>query len=214
MPRNLVLLGIILGNGYVSCNTFLQNHFKERRLMFMGRKHFIILAMSVLLILALNNCGKKSEVAEVPKTEVVTLTLTPSVQEVKGEQFTLQLSNLSITETVDKATKELTTTPSLKGNLKIINSSKNILDVQGVTIQYLDSSGNPIAFKTGEKKVAVSTYWSDLRPGKDAENSLDATVPIAAVKEKSLSKIQINVVYIPSPLNRETLEIPVKMEEK
>ena len=180
----------------------------------MGKKYLILLAVVVPLILTLNNCGKKSEVAEAPKTEEVTVAITPSTQEVKGEQFSLQLSNLRIIKTIDKSTKELTSTPSLKGSLKIVNNSKNILDVQGVTIQYLDSSGNPIPFKTGEKKVTVSTYWTDLQPGKEAENYLDVTVPMAAVKEKSLHKIQVNVVYIPSPLNREALEIPVKMEEK
>ena len=62
--------------------------------------------------------------------------------------------------------------------------------------------------------MTVSTYWTDLQPGKEAENYLDVTVPMAAVKEKSLDKIQVNVVYIPSPLKREALGIRVKMEEK
>jgi hypothetical protein len=180
----------------------------------MVKKYFILLAVVLPLVLTVNNCGKKSDVPEAPKTEELTLTLSPSTQEVKSEQFTLQLSDLKILKTVDKSTKELTTTPSLRGNIKIMNHSKNILDVQGVTIQYLDSSGNPIPYKTGEKKVAVSTYWTDLQPGKEAENSLDVTVPVAAVKEKSLNKIQVNVVYIPSPLKREALSIPVRMEEK
>lgn len=108
----------------------------------------------------------------------------------------------------------MTTTPALRGNIKISNYSKNVLDVQGVTIQYLDNEGNPIPFKTGEKKVTVSTYWSDLEPGKDAESFLHVTVPMAAVKEKTLNKIQVRVVYIPSLLKREALDIPVKMEEK
>jgi hypothetical protein len=180
----------------------------------MVKKYLILLAAVLPLVLTLNNCGKKSEVSEAPKTEEVAVTLSPSTQEVKSEQFTLQLSDLKILKTVDKSTKELTTTPSLKGNIKIVNHSKSILDVQGVTIQYLDSSGNPIPYKTGEKKVAVSTYWADLQPGKEAENYLDVTVPVAAVKEKSLNRIQVNVVYIPSPLKREALSIPVRMEVK
>ena len=180
----------------------------------MFRKFFILSALGLIFVLALNGCGKKTEVAEGPKIEEITVALTPSTQEIKGEQFTLQLSNLRISKTIDKSTKELTTTPNLKGNIKITNHSKNILDVQGVTIQYLDNSGNPIPFKTGEKKVTVSTYWTDLQPGKEAENYLDVTVPMAAVKEKSLDKIQLSVVYIPSPLKREALEIQVKMEEK
>ena len=180
----------------------------------MLKKIFLMSAVGLIFVLVISGCGKKTEVAEGPKTEEITVTLTPSTQEIIGEQFILQLSNLRILKTIDKSTKELTTTPNLRGNIKIMNQSKNILDVQGVTIQYLDSSGNPIPFKTGEKKVAVSTYWTDLQPGKDAENYLDVTVPMAAVKEKSLDKIQVNVVYIPSPLKREALGIQVKMEEK
>ena len=180
----------------------------------MLKRFFVLSAMGLIFVLIFNGCGKKTEVTEGPKTEEITVVLTPSTQEIKGEQFTLQLSNLKILKTIDKSTKELTTTPNLKGNIKITNHSKNILDVQGVTIQYLDNLGNPIPFKTGEKKVTVSTYWTDLQPGKEAENYLDVTVPMAAVKEKSLDKIQVNVVYIPSPLKREALGIRVKMEEK
>lgn len=180
----------------------------------MSKKLFLLSAMGLIFILIFNGCGKKTEVTEGPKTEEITVAVTPSTQEVKGEQFTLQLSNLRIIKTVDKSSKELTTTPSLKGNIKISNHSQNILDVQGVTIQYLDLSGNSIPFKTGEKKVTVSTYWTDLQPGKEAENYLDVTVPIAAVKEKSLNKVQVRVVYIPTPLKREAFDIPVKMEEK
>jgi len=43
---------------------------------------------------------------------------------------------------------------------------------------------------------------------------LDVTVPMVAIKEKSLNKVQVRVVYIPTPLKREAFDIPVKMEEK
>jgi hypothetical protein len=180
----------------------------------MGKRYLVLLAVVLALFLTLNNCGKKSEVAEGPKTEEVTVALSPSVQDIKGEQFSLEISDLKIIETVDKSTKELAATPALRGNIKIVNRSNDILDIQGVSIQYLDSSGNAIPFKTGEKKVTVSAYWTDLQPGKDAGNYLDVTLPRAAVKEKSLSKIQFRVVYVPTPLRREALDIPVKMEEK
>jgi hypothetical protein len=199
---------------YVAIKYFRRTIPNKRRLMFMLKKLFLFSAMGLIFVLTFNGCGKKTEVAEGPKIEEITVAVTPSTQEIKGEQFILQLSNLRILKTIDKSTKELTTTPNLRGNIKITNQSKNVLDVQGVTIQYLDHSGNPIPFKTGEKKVTVSTYWTDLQPGKEAENYLDVTVPMAAVKEKSLDKIQVNVVYIPSPLKREALGIPVKMEEK
>lgn len=59
------------------------------------------------------------------------------------------------------------------------------------------------SFKSGENNVTVSVYMRDLQPGNEAENSLDVTVPMAAVKETSLSNIQAKA-----------LEVPVKMEEK
>lgn len=180
----------------------------------MLKKFFLLSALGLIFVLIFNGCEKKAEVAESAKTDEVTIALSPSAEEVKGEQFSLQLSDLKIIKTIDKSTKELTTTPHLKGNIKIKNISKNILEIQGVTLQYFDASGTLIPFKTGEKNVTVSTYMRDLQPGKESETSLDVTVPMAAVKEKSLSKIQANVVYIPTPLKRESMEIPVKMEEK
>ena len=180
----------------------------------MVKKLFLLSVAGLFCIFSLMGCGKKTELAEMAKTEEITTALSPSTQEVKGEQFSLELSDLKITKTIDKSSKELTETPRLKGNIKIKNLSKNILETQGISFEYLDGKGNVIPFKSGEKKVTVSIYMRDLQPGNEAENSLDVTVPMAAVKENSLSKIQANVVYIPIPLKRESLEVPVKMEQK
>ena len=180
----------------------------------MLKKFFLLSALGLLFVVIFTGCEKKAEVAGAPKTDEVTIALSPSAEEVKGEQFSLQLSDLKIIKTIDKSTKELTTTPHLKGNIKIKNFSKNILEIQGVTLQYFDASGTLIPFKTGEKNVTVTMFIRDLQPGKESETSLDVTVPMTAVKEKSLSKIQANVVYIPTPLKRESLDVAVKMEEK
>ena len=180
----------------------------------MLKKFFLLSTLVLIFVLVLNGCEKKAEMAETSKIEEVTITLVPSTQEVKGEQFSLQLSDLKITKLIDKSTKELTTTPHLKGSIKIKNLSKNILEIQGVTFQYFNGSGNLIPFKTGEKNVTVSIYMKDLQPGNESENYLDVTVTMAAVKEKSLSKIQATVVYVPTPLKRELVDVPVRMEEK
>lgn len=179
----------------------------------MLKKYFLFLVMGLLFIFTFNGCEKKPEVTEAPETEEVTVALTPSDQEMRGRMFTLKLSDLKIIKTVNKSTKELTATPSLTGSIKIANISTNILDIREVTIQYLDSSGNPIAFKNGEEKATVSVYWSDIQPGKDSETSLDVKVPMAAVREKSINKIRSHIVYIPTPLKRETMDVLVKMEK-
>jgi len=38
------------------------------------------------------------------------------------------------------------------------------------------------------------------------------TIPRKAIKEKVLGKIEINLVYVPSPLKRETLILSGKVE--
>ncbi len=175
-------------------------------------KKFFFPAMGLIFIFIFNSCDNKTEVADAPETEEITVALTPSNKEIKGELFTLNLSDLKIIKTINKSTKELTTAPSLKGGLKISNNSTSILEIKEMTIQYIDISGNPIPFKNGEKEAKVSAYWSNIQPEKESEKSLDVKVPMAAVKEKSLNKIRTHVVYIPTPLKGESMDVLVKME--
>jgi hypothetical protein len=58
----------------------------------------------------------------------------PPAQEIRGEHFTLQLSDLKVTRTIDRSTKELTTAPYPRGRIKISNVSNSTLDIHGVTI--------------------------------------------------------------------------------
>ena len=172
-------------------------------------KIFLFLALS--LIIGIFGCAQQQK-AEAPKQERITKNLVPSKAEAKGQAFLVELNDLKVATTVDTASEEIVETPSLSANIKITNNSKDILDIQGVTLEYLDEAGNPIAFKSGEKIAKVSSYWQSIKPEKTFEGSIDATIPRAAVKEKALGKIEINVVYIPTPLKRETLTLPEKSE--
>ncbi|MBM4350064.1 MAG: hypothetical protein FJ106_09305 [Deltaproteobacteria bacterium] len=108
---------------------------------------------------------------------------------------------------------KITTTPSLRGNIKVTNISKDILVIQGVTLgEYLDEAGKPIAFSSGGKVSKASGFWGTLKPEEVTEGSLDATIPRKAIKEKVLGKIEINLVYVTSPLKRETLTHSEKIE--
>jgi len=172
-------------------------------------KIFIFLALS--LVIGIFGCAKEQK-AEAPQQERIEKNLVPPKAEVKGEAFLVELNDLKVAETVDTASKQIVETPSLKGNIKITNKSNDILDIQGITLEYLDEAGKPIAFKSGEKISKVSAYWQSIKPGNAFEGSIDATIPRAAVNEKALGKIEISVVYIPSPLKRETLTLPEKVE--
>ncbi len=170
----------------------------------------ILIALVLGLAIGLLGCAKEQKV-EGPKTEQVERNLVPAKAEATGPTFSAQLSDLKVAMTVDATSKQIVETPRLSGNIKITNKSDSILDIQGVTLEYLNESGKPITFSSGEKISKVSSFWKAIKPGEVFEGSLDATIPRLAVKENTLGKIQIEVVYIPSPLKRETFTLPEKV---
>ena len=171
----------------------------------------IFLFVALGLAIGFIGCSKEQKV-EAPKQEQITKNLVPPKAELRGQNFLVELNDLKVAMTVDAGSKEIVETPSLKGNVKITNASKDIMDIQAVTLEYLDDAGKPISFKSGEKIAKASLFLKAIKPGEITEGSLDVTIPRAAVKEKTLSKIEVNLVYIPSPLKREVLTVSEKLE--
>ena len=176
--------------------------------------HFIKIFIFLVLSLAIGflGCAKEGKKVEGPTQEQITKNLVPPKAEVKGPAFLVELNDLKVVTTVNIASKEIVETPSLKGNIKITNKSKDILDIQAVTLEYLDETGKPIPYKSEEKIVKVYPFWKVLQPEGSVDGSLDATIPMNAIKEKSLRKIEVNLVYVASPLKRETLTLSEKVE--
>ncbi len=172
-------------------------------------KIFIFIGLS--FVIGVFGCTKEQK-TETPKQEQITKELVPPKAEVKGPAFLMEVTDLKVVMTVSTASKEIVETPSLKGNIKITNKSKDVLDIQAVTLEYLDEAGKPIPYKTHEKIVKVYPFWKALQPEGVTEGSLDVTLPMNAIKEKSLRKIEVNLVYVPSPLKRETLTLSEKVE--
>jgi hypothetical protein len=176
--------------------------------------HFIKIFILIVLSLAIGifACTKEQKV-EAPKQERITKNLVPQTSELKGQNFLVELRDLQVVMDVDAASKEIVETPNLKGNIKITNKSKDILDVQAVTFEYLDEAGKLIPFQSGEKISKVSLFLKAIKPEEITEGSFyDVTIPKMAIKEKVLGKIEINLVYVPSPLKRETLILSEKIE--
>jgi hypothetical protein len=172
-------------------------------------KIFTILALS--LAVGFLGCTKDQKV-EAPKQERVEKNLVPPKAEVTGKIFAVVLNDLKVSMMVDTASKEIVDTPNLRGNIKITNKTKGLLDIQAVTLEYLDEAGKPIAYKSEEKIAKVYPFWRILKPEETAEGNLDTTIPGNALKAKTLSKIQIDLVYVPSPFSRDTLTLPEKVE--
>jgi len=173
-------------------------------------KIFIIL-LALSLSIGFIGCAKGRKV-EAPTQEQITKNLVPPKAEIMGPSFLVELTDLKAIMTVNIASKEIVETPSLKGSIKITNKSKDILDIQAVTLEYLDEAGKPIPYKPDEKIVKVYPFWRALQPEGIAEGSLDVTIPANGIKEKPLRKIEVNLVYVPSPLKRETLNLSEKIE--
>ena len=172
-------------------------------------KIFTILALS--LALGFLGCTTDKKV-EAPKQERIEKNLVPPKAELMGQNFAVELSDLKVAMIVDTASKEITETPNLRGRIKITNKSKDVLDIQAITLEYLNEAGKPIAFAAGEKIATVYPFWKAIKPEEMTEGSLEVTIPKMAVKEKALGKIEINLVYVPSPLKRETLTLSEKVE--
>ena len=146
------------------------------------------------------------------KQEQIKRNLVPPKAELKGQNFLIELSDLQVVTIVDITSKEIVETPSLRGHIKITNKSKNILDIQALTLEYLGEDGKPIPFEFGEKIAKASLFLKVIRPEEITEGSLDVTIPRMAFREKALGKIEINLVYVSSPLKRETLTLSEKIE--
>jgi hypothetical protein len=171
-----------------------------------------IFLIALGLAIGIFGCAKEQKV-EAPKQEQISKNLVPAKVEVKSQNFLVELTDLKVATTVDTTSKEIAETPKLNGSIKITNTSKDVLDIQAVTLEYLDEAGKPIAFSSGEKIAKVSPFWKALKPGEVTEGSVwDVTIPRKAIKEKTLAKIEINLVYVPSPLKRETLTLSEKVE--
>ena len=174
------------------------------------KKIFIFIALC--LAIGLFGCTKEENKVGTPKQEQITKNLAPQKSQLKGQNFFVELTDLKILTVVDTASKEIVETPTLRGNIKITNKSKDILDIQAVTFEYLDDAGKPIPFKPEEKIDKVYPFWKALPPGGMTEGTLEVTIPTKAIKEKSLKKIEVDLVYVSSPLKREILTLSEKVE--
>jgi hypothetical protein len=166
--------------------------------------------IALSMVIGVFGCAK--EKVEAPKQERITKKLIPPTAEIKGTNFLIEISDLEVITIEDKASKEIVETPNLRGSIKITNKSKDNLDIQALTLEYLDAAGKPIAFQSGERIAKASLYFKVIKPEESFDGQLDVTIPMKAIKEKTLGKIEVNLIYIASPLNRETATFPEKIE--
>ena len=151
-----------------------------------------------------------------PGTAVIedkTYTVTPASVKVKAGIVTGEVTEMKVTERVEKGSDRLVSPAKLTGTLKLKNSSKDqAVRLIAGKIQYIDAQGQPIRLVEGrtEPLIKFATYGAErLDPGQEATQSLDVDFPAEALKAKKLKEIRLELTYIPSPYKEETVNFTV-----
>ena len=156
-------------------------------------------------------CSQQSGTAVVIEDKVYTVT--PASVTVKAGIVTGEVTEMKVTERVEKGSGRLVSPAKLTGMLKLKNSSKDqAVRLVGGKIQYIDAQGQPIKLEATRTEPAIkfATYGSErLDPGQDATQSVDVDFPAEALKAKKLKEIRFELAYIPSPYKEETINFTV-----
>jgi len=156
-------------------------------------------------------CSQQSGTALVIEDKVYTVT--PASVTVKAGIVTGEVTEMKVTERVEKGSGRLVSPAKLTGMLKLKNSSKDqAVRLVGGKIQYIDAQGQPIKLEATRTEPAIkfATYGSErLDPGQDATQSVDVDFPAEALKAKKLKEIRFELAYIPSPYKEETVNFTV-----
>jgi len=156
-------------------------------------------------------CSQQSGTTVVIEDKVYTVT--PASVKVKAGIVTGEVTEMKVTERVEKGSGRLVSPAKLTGVLKLKNSSKDqAVRLVGGKLQYIDTQGQPIKLEgtRTEPTIKFATYGSErLDPGQDATQSVDVDFPAEALKAKRLKEIRFELAYIPSPYKEETVNFTV-----
>ena len=143
--------------------------------------------------------------------------VTPASVNVKAGIVTGEVTEMKVTERVEKGSGKVVSPAKLTGTLKLKNNSANqSVRLVGGKIQYIDTQGQPIKLeeKRTEPTIKFATSYNSpdrLDPGQEATQSLDVEFPADALKAKKLKQIHLELSYIPSPYKEEAVKFTVSI---
>ena len=146
--------------------------------------------------------------------------VTPDVVEVKAGIVTGEVTELKVTERVEKDSGRVDSPAKLTGKLKLMNSSPDqTVRLVGGRILYIDEQGQPIKLEPARTeptlKFQASYNTSDrLDPGQEVAQSVEVDFPAEALKTKKLKSIRIELAYIPSLYKVQTSTFNVSIGPK
>lgn len=168
---------------------------------------------ALALALGLTACAQQDQAAA-PAIEDKTFSLTPAASPVKISFLTAELKDLQVVERVDRETGKVTDPPKLRARLTVKNSSSDqaALLVSG-RIDYVDVEGRPIPLVEGREDTGFTFYGYQQRldPGMDSSQDIEVPFPAAALKDRKLRDIGLELSYIPTPYREDRARISVSL---
>ena len=141
--------------------------------------------------------------------------VTPAAMTVKTGIVTAELTDMKVTERVEKGSDRIDTPAKLSAKLKLVNSSSDqtVRLISGKMV-YVDMQGQPI--KVGEARTEpvirfTSASSAQLDPGQDATQTIDVDFPAEALKAKKLKQIRLDLVYAPTAYRQETANVVISI---
>ena len=141
--------------------------------------------------------------------------VTPPAMTVKTGIVTAELTDMKVTERVEKGSGRVDTPAKLSAKLKVVNSSSDqTVRLIGGKMVYIDMQGQPIKIEEARTEPVIrftSSSATQLDPGQDATQTIDVDFPAEALKAKKLKQIRLDLVYAPAAYRQETANIVVSI---
>jgi hypothetical protein len=170
--------------------------------------------MACAVVAAVAGCAPKAATTAAV-IEEKSYAVTPPMMTVKAGIVTAELTEMKVTERVEKDSGRIETPAKLSAKLKLTNGSpdQTVRLISGKLV-YIDTQGQPIKVEEARTEPVIrftSVSASQLDPGQDASQSIDVDFPAAALKGKKLKEIRLDLVYAPTAYRQETANIAVSV---
>lgn len=175
--------------------------------------------MTIVVAAAISGCTP-------PTTEKAALiedkvyVVSPDQIKVKAGILLGEVTEMTVVERVEQGTGRVDTAATLKGKLKLTNSSTDqsvrllngkvlFIDAQGQLIKVEDSRTEP--------KISFSGSYNSpdrLDPGNETIQDVDVNFPAEALKTKKLKEIRLEIEYLPTAYRKDTASFNVTINNK
>jgi hypothetical protein len=144
-------------------------------------------------------------------------TVTPDQVKVTAGIVTGEVTEMKVTERIEKVSGRVDSPAKLTGKLVLTNSSTDqAVRLVGGKILYIDDQGQLIKIEDTRTEPALKfpTGYNApdrLDPGQNATQTIEVDFPAEALKAKKLKEIRIELAYIPSSYRLQTAKFGVSI---